>query len=415
MADLVSEHYDSLETRSPEEREQAQFEALRNQVDYVKQNTTAYTELLKDIDVDDIIDTTAFSQLPITRKSELIELQQNQRPFGGYTATNSPHYSHVFASPGPIYEPGFPVNDFWRFARSLYASGFRPGDLVHNCYSYHFTPAGQMFDNSAQALGCAVIPAGTGQTELQVQTIADLKPNGYVGTPSFLKIILDKAEELKADVSSITKAMVSGEALPPTIRDELVDRGVQTRQCYGTADLGLIAYESSAMEGLIVDEGVYVEIVRPGTGELVDEEEVGEVVVTNLGMEYPLIRFATGDMSAFMPGRSPCARTNRRIKGWMGRADQTAKVRGMFIHPEQVAKIVDRHLEILRARLVIDWVDKADQITLHCEIGDYDESLAFAISDTIREVCKLRGEVKLVAPGDLPNDGKVIDDIRSYE
>ena len=411
----MSEYYDSLETRGPEEREQAQFEALRSQIDHVKQNTTAYAELLTDIDAAAIVDAETFSQLPVTRKSELIDLQKNRRPFGGFTANNAAHYSHVFASPGPIYEPGFAVTDFWRFARCLYASGFRPGDLVHNCYSYHFTPAGQMFDSGAHALGCAVIPAGTGQTELQVQTIIDLKPGGYVGTPSFLKIILDKADEMEADVSSITRAMVSGEALPPPIREEFIARDVQTQQCYATADLGLIAYESSAMEGLIIDEGVYVEIVRPGTGELVAEEEVGEVVVTNLGMEYPLIRFATGDMSAFMPGESPCGRTNRRIKGWMGRADQTAKVRGMFIHPEQVAKIVDRHLEILRARLVIDWVDKADQITLHCEIRDFDESLAYAIAESIREVCKLRGDVELVAPGKLPNDGKVIDDIRQYE
>ena len=411
----MSDYYDKLEIRSPEERDESQFNALRTQIDHVKQDTTAYAKLLANVEAADIVDAESFSQLPITRKSELIELQKNQRPFGGYTANSAPHYSHVFASPGPIYEPGFPVTDFWRFARCLYASGFRPGDLVHNCFSYHLTPAGQMFDSGAHALGCAVIPAGTGQTELQVQTISDLQPNGYVGTPSFLKIIFDKADELEADNSSISKAMVSGEALPPPIREEFIARGVQTQQCYGTADLGLIAYESNAQEGLIIDEGVYVEIVRPGSGELVDEGEVGEVVVTNLGSEYPLIRFATGDLSAFMPGESSCGRTNRRIKGWMGRADQTVKVRGMFIHPEQVAKIADRHLQILRARLIVDWVDKADQITLQCEIRDFDDTLAFAIADSIREVCKLRGEVELIAPGKLPNDGKVIDDIRQYE
>ena len=411
----MSEFYDSLETRSPDERIAAQFEALRAQLEHAKNNTTAYAASLADVDPASIGDAAAFSALPLTRKSELIELQQAARPFGGYTPGNLPLYSHVFASPGPIYEPGYAVADFWRFARSLYASGFRPGDLVHNTFSYHFTPAGQMFDQAAQALGCAVIPAGVGQTELQVQTIADLKPAGYVGTPSFLKIILEKADELGSDTSSIGKAMVSGEALPPPLRDGFAERGIDVLQCYGTADLGLIAYESSAREGLIIDEGVYVEIVRPGTGELVAEGEVGEVIVTNLGREYPLIRFATGDLSAVLPGKSPCGRTNLRIKGWMGRADQTAKVRGMFIHPEQVDKVVKRHAEIKKARLVVDWVDEADRITLQCEVSDYDESLGTAIAESIRSICKLRGEVEILAPGKLPNDGKVIDDIRQYE
>jgi phenylacetate-CoA ligase len=411
----MSEYYDSLETRSADERAQARFESIRAQIEHVKTNTAAYAESLADIDASTITDAASFSALPLTRKSELIELQQSQRPFGGYTPSNTATYSHVFASPGPIYEPGYSVPDFWRFARSLYASGFRPGDLVHNCFSYHFTPAGQMFDNAAAALGCAVIPAGVGQTELQVQTIADLQPVAYVGTPSFLKIILEQADELGANVQSISKAMVSGEALPPPLRAGFVERGIRAQQCYGTADLGLIAYESNAQEGLIIDEGVYVEIVRPGTGELVADGEVGEVVVTNLGQEYPLMRFATGDLSAFMAGTSPCGRTNQRIKGWMGRADQTAKVRGMFIHPEQVDKVIKRHREIVKARLVIDWVDQTDQITLQCEINDYDDSLAAAIAESIRAICKLRGEVEIAAPGSLPNDGKVIDDIRQYE
>ncbi|MCP4876505.1 MAG: phenylacetate--CoA ligase [Gammaproteobacteria bacterium] len=411
----MSEFYDSLETRDDDERRQAQLQALRTQVAHVKDNTNAYSESLKNIDPDTIIDAESFSALPLTRKSELIELQKTGRPFGGYTANNGPHYSHVFASPGPIYEPGFAVFDFWRFARSLYASGFRPGDLVHNCFSYHFTPAGQMFDNAAQALGCAVIPAGVGQTELQVQTISDLGANAYVGTPSFLKIILEQADTMGADLSSMNKAMVSGEALPPPLRAGFVERGVRVQQCYGTADLGLIAYESNAQEGLIIDEGVYVEIVRPGSGDLVGEGEVGEVVVTNLGSDYPLIRFATGDLSAYLPGISPCGRSNQRIKGWMGRADQTAKVRGMFIHPEQVDKVIKRHPEISRARLVIDWVDQADQITLQCETGGGTESLAEAIAESIRSICKLRGEVEMVAPGSLLNDGKVIDDVRQYE
>jgi phenylacetate-CoA ligase len=411
----MSEFYDSLETRSADERAQAQFESIRAQIEHVQNDTVAYSESLKDVDASEITDAASFSALPLTRKSELIELQQAQRPFGGYTANNVALHSHVFASPGPIYEPGFAVPDFWRFARSLYASGFRSGDLVHNCFSYHFTPAGQMFDSAALAMGCSVIPAGVGQTELQVQTITDLSPHGYVGTPSFLKIILEQADELGSDVSSITKAMMSGEALPPPLRDGFVERGIRVQQCYGTADLGLIAYESSAQEGLIIDEGVYVEIVRPGTGELVNEGEVGEVVVTNLGEEYPLIRFATGDLSAYLPGTSPCGRTNQRIKGWMGRADQTVKVRGMFIHPEQVDKVIKRHPEISRARLVVDWVEQADRITLQCESETPDASLSDVIAETIRSICKLRGEVEIVAPGTLPNDGKVIDDIRQYE
>jgi len=411
----MSEFYDSLETRSADERTKAQLEAIREQIRHVQNNTVAYSESLKDIDANAITDATSFSTLPLTRKSELIELQQAQRPFGGYTTSNASFHSHVFASPGPIYEPGFAVADFWRFARSLYASGFRSGDLVHNCFSYHFTPAGQMFDSAALALGCSVIPAGVGQTELQVQTITDLSPNGYVGTPSFLKIILEQADELGSDVSSITKAMMSGEALPPPLRDGFVERGIRVQQCYGTADLGLIAYESSAQEGLIIDEGVYLEIVRPGTGELVTEGEVGEVVVTNLGQEYPLIRFATGDLSAYLPGASPCGRTNQRIRGWMGRADQTAKVRGMFIHPEQVDKVIKRHPEISKARLVVDWVEQADQITLQCESETMDASLSDVIAESIRSICKLRGDVEIVAPDTLPNDGKVIDDIRQYE
>ncbi len=411
----MSDYYDSLETRSPDERAAAQFDALRAQVEHVKASTAAYGKSLAEVEPATITDAETFSRLPLTRKSELIELQKSDRPFGGYIAPGEPPYSHVFASPGPIYEPGFDVADFWRFARALYASGFRPGDLVHNTFSYHFTPAGQMFDNAAQALGCAVIPAGVGQTELQVQTISDLRPDGYVGTPSFLKIILDKADELGSDAGSISKAMVSGEALPPPLREGFAGRGIDVLQCYGTADLGLIAYESSAREGLIVDEGVYLEIVRPGTGELVAEGEVGEVVVTNLGREYPLLRFATGDLSAVLPGQSPCGRTNLRIRGWMGRADQTVKVRGMFIHPEQIDRVVKRHAEISKARLVVDWVDQADEITLQCEVSDYDDSLGAAIAESVRSICKLRGGVELLPPGNLPNDGKVIDDIRNYD
>jgi len=411
----MSEYYDDLETRSSDARSAAQLAALRAQLKHVRKNAPAYAEMFRDIDLDAITDFDVFTSLPLTRKSELLALQGERRPFGGFTAATDTALLHVFASPGPIYEPGFARPDFWRFARSLYASGFRRGDLVHNCFSYHFTPAGQMFDSAAQALGCAVIPAGVGQTELQLQTIADLSPSAYVGTPSFLKIILEQADELGSKVDSIDKAMVSGEALPAPLRASFTERGLRVQQCYGTADLGLIAYESSALQGLIVDEGVYLEIVRPGTGEPVGEGEVGEVVVTNLGAEYPLIRFATGDLSASLPGISPCGRSNLRIRGWMGRADQTAKVRGMFIHPEQVDKVVKRHAEIQRARLVVDWVEQADQLTLQCECASDDAALRAAIADSIRAICKLRGEVEIVEPGSLPNDGKVIDDIRRYD
>jgi phenylacetate-CoA ligase len=411
----MSEHYDSLETRDPQERQQALFESVSAQIAHAKNNAPIYKTLLADIDPDQITDIGAIAKLPITRKSELIEQQRKNRPFGGYAAIQAPELAYIFASPGPIYEPGSKRQDYWRFARTLYAAGIRSGDLVHNCFSYHLTPAGSMVDSGAHALGCSVIPAGIGQSELQVQTIADLLPQAYVGTPSFLKIILDKADELGIDISSVRKALVGGEALPASLRSGFIEQGIRVQQCYATADLGVIAYESSAQEGLIIDEGVYLEIVRPGTGDPVSEGEVGEVVVTSLNPDYPLIRFATGDLSAIMTGTSPCGRSNRRIKGWMGRADQTAKVRGMFIHPEQVDKVVKRHPEIIKARLIIDWIDDSDQIKLQCETANGDESLATAIVDSIRQICKLRGEVDLLETGSLPNDGKVIDDIRQYD
>ena len=411
----MTEFYDRLETRDPDERAQAQLATLQAQLQLAKQKAPAYRTLFADIDLNTINSEGGFASLPLIRKSALLELQKTEPPFGGYAALSSARLTNIFASPGPIYEPGSDRIDFWRFARSLYAAGIRPGEIIHNCFSYHFTPAGAMVEGGARALGCPVIPAGVGQTELQVQTIADLKPQAYVGTPSFLKIILDKAEELNADVSSVQKALVGGEALPPTVRAAFEQRGIRVQQVYATADLGNIAYESSAQEGLIIDEGVYVEIVRPGTGEPVADGEVGEVVVTSLNPDYPLIRFATGDMSAILAGTSPCGRSNKRIKGWMGRADQTAKVRGMFIHPEQVDKVIKRHSEILRARLVIDWQNEADQITLQCETSTTDESLASAISESIRSICKLRGEVEFVGEASLPNDGKVIDDIRQYD
>ncbi len=412
----MSAHYDDLETRSPEARERALGKALPVQIDNARQKAPAYRALLEGVNAKSIDSRTALAELPVTRKTELLQRQAEAPPFGGFAATATAELAHVFASPGPIFEPEARRDDYWRMARALFAAGIRSGELVHNTFSYHFTPAGLMLESGANALGCPVFPAGIGQTELQVQAISQLQPPCYVGTPSFLNIILDKAAELEADVSCIEKALVGGEALPPSLRQSLADRGVAVRQCYATADLGLIAYESEAMEGMIIDEGVILEIVRPGTGDPVDSGEVGEVVVTTLNPDYPLIRFATGDLSAVMDGTSPCGRTNVRIKGWMGRADQTTKVRGMFVHPEQVAAVLRRHPEVLKGRLVIDNVDNQDLMSLRCEIaGAPADELRAAIADSIRELCKLRGEVVFDAPGSLANDGKVIDDVRSYE
>ncbi len=410
----MTDFYDALETRTPADREQALIQAVAKQVAHAKENTTAYASLLKDIDPSSINSTDDIAKLPITRKSELIELQKKDQPFGGLTDRNI-KLSHIFASPGPIYEPGTKKEDFARFARSLHAAGFRAGGIAHNCFSYHFTPAGIMFDSGAHAMGCVVIPAGTGQTELQVQTIADLKPDSYIGTPSFLKIILDKAESLGSDVSSITKALVTGEALPPSIREGFAEKGIAVCQCYSSADLGLIAYESSEQEGLIIDEGIYLEIVRPGTGDPVPDGEVGEVIVTSFNPEYPLIRFATGDLSAIMDGQSPCGRTNKRIKGWMGRADQTAKVRGMFVHPEQVDKVFKRHPELSKVRLVVGWENESDQLTLKCETDQASKELNNSVCNSIRDICKVRGDVEFVDTGSLPNDGTIIEDARKYD
>lgn len=412
----MNEYYDDLETRDPEQRERAQFAALSGQVRHAKANTVYFAQLLRDIDADAVVDRTALAKLPVTRKSDLIALQRQSPPFAGMTAVPTGALGRVFSSPGPIYDPQGARADFWRFGRALFAAGFRRGDLVHNTFSYHFTPAGFMIDLAAHALGCAVFPAGTGQTELQIAAIADLKPAAYAGTPSFLKIILEKVDELKADCSSLRKACVSGEALLPPVRDWLRGRGIDVRQSYGTADLGLIAYETEPMAGLVVDEGVIVEILRPGTGDPVATGEVGEVVVTLLNNEYPLVRFATGDLSAVAAGASACGRTNLRIKGWMGRADQTTKVKGMFVHPSQVDQVVKRHREILKARLTVTHdAEKNDLMTLRCETRERSDTLAAAIAASLRDVCKLRGEVEFVDPGSLPNDGKVIEDLRKYD
>jgi phenylacetate-CoA ligase len=412
----MSAFFDRLETRDPAERERAQFARLPQQIAHAKAHAPAFARSLAGVDPAAVTSRAALATLPVTRKSELAELQQSTRPFGGLAVAAWGDAVRAFASPGRIYEPEGGGPDYWRFARALHAAGFRGGDLVHNCFSYHLTPAGSMLETGALALGCAVFPGGTGQTELQVQAIADLKPAGYVGTPSFLRIILEKADEMGVAVGSLHKALVSGEAFPPSLRDQLAARGVAGYQAYATADVGVVAYETEAREGLVVDEGVLVELVRPGTGDPVAPGEVGEVVVTALyNAHYPLVRFGTGDLSAFLPGASPCGRTNLRIKGWLGRADQTTKVKGMFVHPAQVAAVVRRHPEIAKARLIVDNPGGTDRMTLHAEVVAPAAALAAAVVESIRELTKLRGEVELRAPGTLPNDGKVIDDKRKYD
>jgi phenylacetate-CoA ligase len=411
----MSDHFDRLETRDPAVREREQWAQLPRQIAHAKAHAPAFARLLADVDAAAITSLEALAQLPVTRKSELVDLQKTARPFGGFAATRWGDARRVFASPGPICEPEGSAPDYWRLARALYAAGFRRGDLIHNCFSYHFTPAGSMVETGAHALGCTVFPGGIGQTEQQVQAMADLKPDGYVGTPSFLKIILEKADELRVQLPSLRKALVSGEAFLSSLRDALVARGIAGYQVYATADVGTIAYETPAREGLVVDEGVLVEIVRPGTGDPVAMGDVGEVVVTTLtNVDYPLIRFGTGDLSAILPGVSPCGRTNMRVKGWMGRADQTAKVKGMFVHPAQVAAIIARHPEVVRGRLVVDNAEGVDRMTLHVEVRGQQSSHADAIVASMRDVTKLRGDVAFHLPGELPNDGKVIDDCRNH-
>ncbi|MGA8031106.1 MAG: AMP-binding protein [Casimicrobiaceae bacterium] len=412
----MNEHYDVLETRDPERREREQFAQLARQLAHAKERSPALAKSLAGIDPGEITSREALARLPVLRKSQLAELQKEARPFGGLAATRWGAVRRVFASPGPIYEPEGAASDYWRFARALYAAGFRAGDLVHNGFSYHFTPAGSMFETAAHALGCTVFPGGTGQTEQQVAAMADLRPTAYVGTPSFLRIILDRADELGVALSSITKALVSAEPFPTSLRDALAARGIRGFQAYGTADVGAIAYETSARDGLVVDEGALVEIVRPGTGDPVAPGEVGEVVVTPLAnADYPLIRYGTGDLSATLAGASACGRTNMRIKGWLGRADQATKVKGLFVHPAQVAAIVGRHPEVRRARLVVDNPGGADRMILHVEVSGVAPALAESIVESIRDVTKLRGEVTIRAVDELPNDGKVIDDLRKLE
>ena len=411
----MTDHFDALETRDPEEREAMQMAALPAQVAHAKENAPAFGKILAGIEPDAITDRRALAALPVTRKSALVEMQANTPPFGGLAAVGAREMRRLYLSPGPIADPEGRGRDFWRMARALHAGGFRKGDIVHNCFSYHFTPAGMMLEAGAHVLGCVVFPGGVGNSDGQAQAMAHFRADGYVGTPDFLQVVLDKAAELGLDVSSCKKAVVSGGALFPDMRTAYAERGVRVLQCYGTADLGLIAYESEAMEGMIADEQVILEIVRPGTGDPVPDGEVGEVVVTTLNQDYPLIRFGTGDLSAILPGASPCGRTAPRIKGWLGRADQTTKVRGMFVHPEQVDRVVKRHPEVVRARLIVGNEDGQDTMVLRCETeANAQDDLAAAIADSIQTECKLRGTVELTAPGDLPNDGKVIDDTREY-
>lgn len=411
----MTSHFDTLETRDPALREREQLAQLRRQVAHARAHAPAFARTLAHVDPASLESRAALAALPVTRKSDLLEQQKSARPFGGLAATAWGGARRVFQSPGPIYEPEGAQADYWRLARALFAAGFRRGQLVHNCFAYHLTPAGSMAETAAHALGCTVFPGGTGQTELQVQAIADLGADGYVGTPSFLRIILEKADELGVPLPTLKRALVSGEAFLPSLRDALGARGVAGYQAYATADLGLVAYETEAREGLVVDEGVLLEIVRPGTGDPVAAGEVGEVVVTPLATaDYPLIRFATGDLSALLPGASPCGRTNMRIKGWLGRADQTTKVKGMFVHPAQVAAIVKRHPEVVKARLVVDNPEGNDRMTLVVEVPGHVSSHAESIVASIREVTKLRGEVAFRLPGELPNDGKVIEDVRKF-
>lgn len=418
----MSDFFDTLETRDPAVREAALLAALPLQVAHAKLASPAFAGILKDVNPAEVTTRAALARLPVTRKHELLALQLSSRNhggsvFGGFSAVGlGAHVPRIFASPGPIYEPEGTARDYWRMARAIFAAGFRPGELIHNSFSYHFVPAGSMMETGAHAMGCTVFAGGTGQTEQQVQAMAELQPAGYIGTPSFLKIILEKAAEMGVALPSLTKAMFGGEAFPPSLRDWFTAHGVAGYQCYATADLGSIAYETPAREGLVLDEGVLLEIVRPGTGDPVAEGEVGEVVVTTLNPTYPLIRFGTGDLSAVLPGHCPSGRTNVRIKGWMGRADQTTKIRGMFVHPGQVDTIAKRFPEITKARLVVTGEMANDQMTLKVETAcSGPDGLAAKVMEAIRDVTKLRGQVEVVLPGSLPNDGKVIEDARSYQ
>jgi phenylacetate-CoA ligase len=410
--------YDQLETRLPEARELAQFSALPRMLDRAKERAPGWAQHLEAIDPRAIDSREALATVPVLRKAALKDLQTRVPPFGGFSTDTAGMMGRIMMSPGPIFEPEGRGEDWWRSARALHAAGVRRGDILHNTFAYHLTPGGWILDAGARALGCAVIAAGPGNTEQQLEAIQHLKPTVYSGVPDYLKILLDKAKEAGRDASSIKKALVSGGALFPSLRAEYKVRGIACYQCYATADVGLIAYESpgkdGAVEGMIIDEGVIVEIVTPGTGDPVKVGDVGEVVVTAFNRDYPMIRLATGDLSALLPGLSPCGRTNMRIKGWLGRADQTTKVKGMFVHPEQIAALAKRHPELGRVRLVIGRQGEQDSMTLKAEAATNDAGLAARIGETLVAVTKLKGDIALVAPGTLPNDGKIIADDRTY-
>ena len=429
MTAAAGAFFDALETRDPEEREAALMSALAAQV-AAAQAVPAFAEALGEVNAATVTSRAALAGLPVTRKTALFERQQagiqgaGHDPFGGFSAIGwralgaTRAARRVYQSPGPIYEPEGSASDYWRCGRALFAAGLRAGDLVHNSFSYHLTPGAWFMESGAQALGCTTFPGGTGNTDLQLQAMSHLRPDAYVGTPSFLRILMEKAAEAGVAVHSLKKALVSGEAFPASLRDWLHDRGIAAYQAYATAEAGLIAYETAAREGLVVDENVILEIVRPGTGDPVPDPkpgqppEVGEVVVTVLNPDYPLLRMGTGDLSALLPGACPSGRTNTRIRGWLGRADQTAKVRGMFVHPSQVAEVLKRHPEIVRARLIVEGEMANDRMTLRIECAEELTGLGEAVAASVRDLTKLRSEVELLPPGSLPNDGKVIEDLR---
>jgi phenylacetate-CoA ligase len=407
----MTEHYDKLETRPAAERDDDLFARLPALVAAALQ-APGWQEHLKGVDAKAVNSREALSSLPIMRKSALPAMQKAAPPFAGFVPAATSSFARLFTSPGPIFEPEGTEKDPWRAARSLFAAGFRAGDVVLNTFSYHMTPGGFILDSAARALGCPVIPAGPGQTEQQLEMIAHLQPAGYTGTPDFLKILLDAAKAANRDVSCITKALVSGAAFPPSLQAEVKARGVDAYQTYAIAEMGVVAYESSAREGLIVNEDVLVEIVRPGTGDLVAEGEVGEIVVTSFNEHHPWLRLATGDLSKIMKGTSPCGRTNARIAGWMGRADQTTKVKGMFVRPEQIAELSRHYPALKKLRLVVTRENEQDAMTLRAESANGGADLPEQVAATLQAVTKLKGRVEIVAPGSLPNDGKVISDER---
>ena len=411
---MTSAHFDQLETRDPEQREIAQFNLLPQHIQRVKELSPGWARHLAEVDPAVVTDRAALAKLPLVRKSELSQLQAAQLPFGGFATAPAADMARIFMSPGPIFEPEGLADDWWRSARALFAAGFRKGDIVHNTFSYHLTPGAWILDAGARALGCAVIPAGPANSEQQLEAIARVRPTAYVGVPDYLKILLDKAKEAGREITSFQRALVSGGALFPSLRQEYRERGIAVFQTYATADLGIIAYESQALQGMIVDEGVIVEIVQPGTGDPVPAGDVGEVVVTSFNRDYPMIRLATGDLSAVMEGTSPCGRTNMRIKGWLGRADKTTKVKGMLVHPSQVAAVAKKHPELGRVRLIIGRDNEQDTMTLMAESTSLAPELAASVVETLQQITKLRGIVGLAPPGTLPNDGKVIVDERTY-